>query len=240
MNIKEFWDERGKTFGADPRATLADMNLKMLEIEAITKYVKGNVLDAGCGNGFTTVSLAPFVENIVGIDFSPVLIKQAQLTYDEVVFQVADLLKLPFGEATFDTVFTERTIININPWSEQQKAIKEIYRVLKKGGRFIMVEQTQEGLAQVNRWRKLLGLSIIKNWPNNLYLSEQQLNVFLPKLFTIEKIEHFASTYYFFSKVIHQFLIKNPSYDGMINRIGAALPNIGKFGYCKLYLLKKI
>src|SRR5207244_11204348 len=83
------------------RATLRDAtsrnyNMRELEIEAIASQLSdsGPVLDLGCGNGYTLLSLATRLEGweMLGIDFSDNLVDGALALRDEMR---AELLTLP-------------------------------------------------------------------------------------------------------------------------------------------------
>jgi ubiquinone/menaquinone biosynthesis C-methylase UbiE len=99
---------------------------------------KGNViLDLGCGGG---KELFPRKgAYCVGLDIS----LQALLSAATVYHQVArcDILSLPFEDNTFDCVISSHVLGHI---SDEKKDIllKEIYRVLKKGGKAINVIET--------------------------------------------------------------------------------------------------
>ncbi len=57
----------------DPHATFRDHNLRGLEISALKKHLTspGNILDLGCGNGYTLLSIAEDLDwPMTGVDFS--------------------------------------------------------------------------------------------------------------------------------------------------------------------------
>lgn len=110
-----------------------------------TTYLAGSkVLEAGCGVGAQTVSLAkssPDAE-IISIDISLDSLKKAEnLIRDEgllnVKFQEADIFNLPFVDEYFDHIFVCYVLEHMeNP----QKALLELHRVLKKGGSITVIE----------------------------------------------------------------------------------------------------
>lgn len=102
--------------------------------------VKGKrVLDLACGEGHNTRSLAKKGAKVVGVDFSRKLIELAKqmerkerLGIDYYVSDAADLRK--FSSGCFDVVACSMALMDIEGY---EKAIREVARVLKKGGRFV-------------------------------------------------------------------------------------------------------
>src|SRR5262249_32852188 len=66
------------------------------------------VLDAGCGMGRHTRQVAPYARHVVAIDFSAAIDQAARNTHEHrnVECVQADLLKLPFGDDTFDFIYS--------------------------------------------------------------------------------------------------------------------------------------
>lgn len=95
-----------------------------------------HILDAGCGPGSITSSLAPLVPNgsIIGIDSSASSIEKARGTPDlpaNCTFEVGDVTKIPFDDESFDIVNTSQVLVHI---PDVMTALREFKRVLKPGG----------------------------------------------------------------------------------------------------------
>lgn len=102
------------------------------------------ILDIGCGPGSITLDLAALVPEgeIIGIDFNSTAIESA----NELVksrkamnasFQVADVLKLPFADNSFDIVCAHQVLIHLPGDAFKVGAVeglKEMRRVCKVGG----------------------------------------------------------------------------------------------------------
>lgn len=107
-----------------------------------------NVLDLATGTGDFAILMANSEKNIVsvtGIDFSPGMLVYAKKRVTKlklkrpIKFQEGDILDLPFPDHQFDVLtigYAIRNVVNV------KKALKEIYRVTKPGGTFLVVEAT--------------------------------------------------------------------------------------------------
>ena len=104
----------------------------------VEKYFYGKVLDLGCGCGRTTKYLADLGFDVVGIDIVEDMIKKAKEIYPEIKFEAGDACSLKHGDNKFGIVFFSFNGLDyIYPESKRIIAVKEIARVLKKGGYFI-------------------------------------------------------------------------------------------------------
>jgi ubiquinone/menaquinone biosynthesis C-methylase UbiE len=104
------------------------------------------VLDVGCGTGnltMTAKTTAGASGVVYGIDAAPEMIevarKKAKQARSDVVFDVGLVEKIPFPDATFDAVIN-RLVVHHLPDDLKRKAFAEIFRVLKPGGRFLVVD----------------------------------------------------------------------------------------------------
>jgi len=96
------------------------------------------VLDLGCADGLnTSILLEQGIEDIVGVDISKDLIKIAKKTNPQAKFYVASADKLPFKANQFDVVLVDSVFHHLLEYSQP---IKEIKRVLVKGGKLCFIE----------------------------------------------------------------------------------------------------
>ena len=98
-------------------------------------------LDAGCGTGFLSFELAARGHRVTGVDFAPAMIAEARRKATErslaVRFEEADAEQLPFGPASFDLVISRHVLWTL---PHPQAAIDEWKRVLRPGGRLVIVD----------------------------------------------------------------------------------------------------
>lgn len=90
-------------------------------------------LEIGCGEGRVTRDLRDRGHSVIAIDASPTLVRLAQEEDSESEYQVADAATLPFGDASFDLVVAYNSLMDIQ---DMPGAVREVARVLEKGGRF--------------------------------------------------------------------------------------------------------
>lgn len=252
-NIHEYWDQKAKELKELPEATMRDIQLRLLEIDLILTQLRGNdeVLDVGCGNGFATVIFSENAKYVEGIDFSKEMINQAEsaikenpLEKNNLSFKHMDVLSLTYPDNTFDVAISERCLINLRSWEDQMQAMIEIKRVLKTGGRFLMIEGTDGGLNGLNRMRASYDLHKIEKHWHNLLMDDEKLMTFLENNFQINKIRSLG-TYYFISRVVHPLLVlpDEPKFEAKINevarRIAFDISNLDDISINKLYVLSK-
>lgn len=120
---------------------------QMIQQAAISKGAV--VLDVGCGTG--TLTLLAKTETgdlgqVYGIDASLEMIAVAQQKAvqqkQEVDFQTGVIEALPFADGTFDVVLSSLMFHHL-PTDLKQRGLAEIYRVLKPGGRLLVVDMTR-------------------------------------------------------------------------------------------------
>ena len=118
------------------------------------------LLDAGCGYCFHTKRMARGGFRITGVDFSGAAIEVARRTIQDAGLQAqvelrrADLTDLPFADGEFDCVVCWGVIMHV---PEMERALSELARVLKPGGRMAIGENNRFSL-HVVLWENLLRL----------------------------------------------------------------------------------
>lgn len=99
------------------------------------------VLDLCCGTGRHSIALDELGFNVTGIDLSPVLLKHAKASSQgrDIRYIRGDMRRLPFEEDCFDAVFNLFTSFGyFIEDAENQQVLREIRRVLRPDGRFII------------------------------------------------------------------------------------------------------
>jgi len=200
--IREYW-ERPDT------VSIIDKNLHKIETDTAISYLHPSytLADIGCGNGEATVQYARKVAAVVAVEQSENLRSKARAAVERegltnVKLQSGNVLSIDFQEQ-FDAVVTQRLIINMESWEDQQKAILNVQRALKPGGTFIMIENTNEAFLKLNEIRGKVGLEpILQHW-HNRFFDREKLLAFMENKFQLLK-EHDFSLYYFLTRVYTQ------------------------------------
>ena len=95
------------------------------------------VLDIAAGTGTSSASLAKTGADVVAADFSAGMIEVGRRKHPKITFVEADAMDLPFADGEFDAVTVSFGLRNVeNP----KKALAEMFRVLKPGGRLVICE----------------------------------------------------------------------------------------------------
>ncbi len=108
------------------------------------------VLDIGCGAGVDTLVAAISVGSegrVTGIDLVPEMLKRARMNLEKtslknVTFQEGSAEQLPFPDGSLDVVISNG-VFNLIP--DKAKALREVFRVLKPSGRFLLADQILTG-----------------------------------------------------------------------------------------------
>jgi SAM-dependent methyltransferase/uncharacterized membrane protein YbhN (UPF0104 family) len=95
-------------------------------------------LDLGCGLGRHLEEMRRRGYRVIGIDRSFDLIRQGYMTGADIVN--GDILKLPFGDASFDFVYMIGVSHHLANSVAQEAACREVARILKPGGHFFVLE----------------------------------------------------------------------------------------------------
>jgi len=238
--VRHEFEDRNPT---DPYATSRDYNMRELEIQAIARELTepGPVLDLGCGNGHTLISVARQLTgwHLTGVDFSKSLIEGAHVlaagrraeigsTLDFVhADALAHMRGMAAGSARY--VITERFLQNLPSWPSQIGALRDIHRVLEPGGRLLMCEGSEDGFEQLNDLRAAVGLARIpatsRENVSALRFRDSEIEQALGEMgFTLVRKVGF-SLYFIIARVLHPLLVApdSPRFDAPINDLAGRI-----------------
>ncbi|MEK6529015.1 MAG: class I SAM-dependent methyltransferase [Nitrospirota bacterium] len=258
--IKEYWEERAKQH-LSPEATTSDVYQRELEISTIIKTLQQitvpenrQVLDVGCGDGYSTLKVAQAISNshFLGIDYSENMIKNAcerlesqPELKDRVTFIVGNVMDIGqvCGDAVYDIILSVRCLINLDSFESQSHAIAQISGHAKPGGYYIAIENFIEGHENMNRARRAVSLPEIPVRWHNLYFKEREFVRSVERFFEDITFKDFSSSYYFATRVIYsamcQMRKEEPDYNHEVHRLAIHLPWIGQFSPIRMAVLRK-
>lgn len=162
-----YWDRIAKRYAGQPVANEADYQTKL---EVSQRYLKPDmrVLEFGCGTGSTALIHGPLVREYIATDPAPAMIaiakdKLAQVELSNLCFQVAMLEDFVASHERFDAVLALNVL---HLMDDRNKAIAQVYEVLKPGGVFISstacLKQGFNLYRFIAPFTKLLGFPMVK------------------------------------------------------------------------------
>ena len=116
-----------------------EARFRQLALQGLTIHSDTQVLDLCCGSGQTTQFLVKLSQNVTGLDASPKSLQRARQNVPLAVYLEAFAEKMPFADNLFDVVHTSVALHEMQP-EQLRKIISEVYRVLKPGGVFTLVD----------------------------------------------------------------------------------------------------
>lgn len=256
--IKEYWENRA--ISEPNTATTNDIYFKELEISTIIDTIrelnvtKGDILDIGCGDGYSTLKIAEQFPDIkfTGIDYSRNMIDNANKMLEQknklkgrIKFINEDIKNIEniLTEFTYDIIISDRCLINLDSSDKQYDVLSKIPKYLKSNGHYIAIENFIEGHDNMNKARNSVNLPNIPIRWHNLYFKESEFIKRTRKLFKDIRFKDFASSYYFATRIIYSAICKingqDPDYYHEINKLSISLPLCGQFSPVRMIIMSK-
>ena len=242
--ILEYWEK-------DDVESMYDKNLIDAEINLVKSYISPNskILDAGCGEGEGTLQYST-VSNVIihAVDFSETRLKKAREKLSEinnVTFKKVDFLNNYVLDFDYDIIISQRFLINLMDWELQKKVISDLMGLLKPGGKFLLLEGSEQGTEDLNSIRRIFGLPPIAVKWHNLFFNDLKLqNFILEQGYKVENVLGFGE-YFFLTRGIRPYFDKNLNWDSNFNKT-ATIDELKtymcfntKFSRLKLWIIKK-
>ncbi|MHB1346694.1 MAG: bifunctional demethylmenaquinone methyltransferase/2-methoxy-6-polyprenyl-1,4-benzoquinol methylase UbiE [Candidatus Humimicrobiaceae bacterium] len=150
-NIENLFDNISKKY--DIANFFTSLGIEKYWRRKFSKHISGNekyILDACCGSGISTLNIVNKVKGsnaqITGIDFSEEMLQVARQRVKaitqkqgmpEIKFGIGDVCELDYAGSYFDLVTIVFGIRNV---ADRAKALKEFYRVMRIGGKLVIME----------------------------------------------------------------------------------------------------
>lgn len=242
--VLDYWNEPAVE-------SMYDKNLLNAEIELIRKHIPegAKILDAGCGEaeGTLVYSLIPGT-TVHAVDFSETRLQKARERLagrQNVTCKQVDFLGEYEMDYDYDVVISQRFLINLMEWKLQQQVLLDLTSRLKRGGRLLMLEGSQQGVDSLNEFRAALGLEPIPVKWHNLFFDDHALVDFMEQHGYQFVSENGLGTYFLLTRGIRPMFDRDLSWDNAFNRLAASprtdeLMGLGsKFSRLKLWVFTK-
>jgi ubiquinone/menaquinone biosynthesis C-methylase UbiE len=116
-----------------------ETRFRQLALQGLTINSDTKILDLCCGSGQATQFLVKYSLNVTGLDASPLSLKRARQNVPSASYVEAFAENMPFSDYEFDIVHTSVALHEMEP-EQLRKILSEVYRVLKPGGVFTLVD----------------------------------------------------------------------------------------------------
>jgi SAM-dependent methyltransferase len=173
------WNQgSGRGTAAMSPASVRQSEILLRRVSALER-TNLEIIDIGCGNGWTCERLRPF-GRLTGLDLSPTSIAQAAARLPDVTFHCGDLFEVPLAEGAFDLAITLEVLSHV---ADQPAFIGRLASLLKPGGQLFLTTQNRPVL---ERWSAVQGPmpGTIRQW-----VDARQLRQLLQLQFTDIRIE---------------------------------------------------
>jgi ubiquinone biosynthesis O-methyltransferase len=139
---------------------ITDALEQQLLLETLGSVPRKTLLDVGCGEGALASDLARYGAIVTGLDADPAMIaaarRRAEAEALPLQFIEGQAESLPFESATFDLVLAVTVLCFVR---DVERAVKEMARVLKPGGRLV--------IGELGRWSLWAAYRRIRGWMGN-------------------------------------------------------------------------
>jgi SAM-dependent methyltransferase len=130
----------------------------MMELrQEFVSQAKGDVLEIGIGSGLNLEYYQSATKSITGLDPATEItdLAQERIKSIDIPFELLSLSseEIPADDGRFDTIVCTWTLCSI---PNVYKAVRELHRVLKPGGKFIFVEHGHSPDQNIAKWQKRL------------------------------------------------------------------------------------
>ena len=152
QQVAAHWDRRAAHFDADFGHSIATPAERAAWDRIMDLVLAGraalDALDVGCGTGFLSLELAKRSHRVTGIDLAPAMLDMARQKAAEagldIRFETGDAEQAPFPAASFDLVISRHVLWTL---PHPEAAIEDWIRVLRPGGRLVVIDGAQYDVA---------------------------------------------------------------------------------------------
>jgi ubiquinone/menaquinone biosynthesis C-methylase UbiE len=156
----------------------------------------GCLLDIGCGPGYLLALVGRRIRHLqlMGIDISPNMIQAAHRNLtrkglgNRATFRQGDIARLPLPDNSIDFIVTT---FSLHHWKNPPRALREVYRVLKPGGQFLLFDLRRDARPIVHWFLRFVSTIVV---PRPLRQVKEPLGSLLASYTVREMQAHLAKT----------------------------------------------
>ncbi|HEV2415042.1 MAG TPA: class I SAM-dependent methyltransferase [Candidatus Dormibacteraeota bacterium] len=205
-----YWTERATTVSEDHEVNLMDVFQRELEFDEICADLRPdmNVLEVGCGNGYSTARLRSLVTHVDAFDKSPAMIERARRSFGEKNnrFIEDDVLSPRVVQDEYDCVVCVRVLINLPDTAAQKLALENMTRMVRSGGLLLLAEGFREGFEELSDLRAKVGMPPVVPAAINHYSSWHDVEGFITSTFDIQRTWHLGM-YDYLTRVVYPLVV---------------------------------
>ena len=150
-----------KPHGEEVVETIKNMNenhqpISEFAFKCVDVGTNDRILDIGCGGGVNIEKFLKLTDNNVeGIDYSDVSVKESAKRNQKAIGDKrcriiqADVSKMPIDDEVYDLVSAFETIYF---WPDIENTFKEVLRIIKPGGQFMIAQGTDGNHPDDEKW----------------------------------------------------------------------------------------
>ena len=194
----------------------------MIAYKQAAKLISGTVLEIGCGEGYGISELAQFSKKYIGVDKFDTFISEEIKKNNDIVFHKMEIPPLLNIEAnSIDFVVTFQVIEHIQ---DDHYFLKEIFRVLKPGGKLLLTTPNKLMSLSRNPWhireytpfemKDILSRYFAKTQVNGVYGNDLVMEYYKKNKESVKKITRFDI--FNFQYILPRWILQVP-YD-ILNR----------------------
>lgn len=159
---EDYWGRFSETYDRNQEYVVGRELLDEITGELNQLAELGEVVEFGCGTGYFTVAIAEKSTSVLATDLSDNLLEAAKTrlrNHSEVTVQKEDCLETSLMPESCNSVFMANLV---HVLATPAKALEESSRILRSGGRIVIVTFTGHGMSL---WQKIkMGVRFAKTW----------------------------------------------------------------------------
>lgn len=159
---EQYWSKFSQTYDANQAYAVGHDLLEMMTAALDELNDLGDVVEFGCGTGYFTQTIVQKANHVIATDLSDALLEKAHTRFiknPKIKTKKENCMQTAFPSKHFDTVFMANVI---HVLADPLKAVSESYRILKDGGKFVVLSFTNAGMTWFETIK--LGFRFLKAW----------------------------------------------------------------------------